>query len=198
MLTDPNNPPRWNATVGLDGAGLIARQQLPATLAKSLPSDEVVLMVLRPSPWFLLVGRLDALVSIGVVVGIGALIGWLQVLEVRSGAVLAYGVIALSLLIIWNCLDFATRAYVLTDRRSLRVSGVIRRATYDIPLNRIQSVALHQGIRERIVGAGTVLISSAAAGGAGAGAGEFTWYFIDRPERASALVREAIERYTRP
>ncbi|GEM_PF-1477834 len=209
-LNDSKNLTRWDATVGLDGTELLLRDQLPLTLSRSLPSDETVLLVLRPSGWFLLLARADALLSIAAVIGIGALIGWFELLKVSVSNVLAYGAIALSLLVVWNCLDFATRAYVLTDRRALRLSGVIRRTTIDIPLNRIQSVVLHKGVRERSCGAGTLLISSAAVGGGrfsksgvntaggGASGGEFTWFFIDRPERASAKVREAIERYTRP
>ncbi len=209
-LDESKNLARWDAAVGLDSAAALLRDQLPLTLARSLPADETVLLVTRPSGWFLLLARADALFAIGVVIAIGALLGWYEVWGVRASNVMAYGAIALSVMIVWNCLDFATRAYVLTDRRALRLSGVIRRTTIEIPLNRIQSVVLHKGVRERLCDAGTLLISSAAVGGGsfskasgvgtaagGASGGEFTWFFIDRPERASAMVREAIERYAR-
>ncbi|CAN5846234.1 hypothetical protein BH11PLA1_BH11PLA1_14350 [soil metagenome] len=166
--------------------------RIPLILSRSLPADEIVLLSLKPSAWFLVLWRLE--VSAGAVgVSLGALaLSALGVLQVRPGFVIAYALIVLAFVLIVNCLDWLARAYVLTDRRVVRVGGVVRRSVYDVPLARVQSALLHKGVRERMSGCGSIVFSSAAAAGI---TGEFAWHFIDQPERAAAAVRDAIERF---
>jgi uncharacterized membrane protein YdbT with pleckstrin-like domain len=53
-----------------------------------------------------------------------------------------------------------TTHFVVTDRRVLVREGVLTRQGMDIPLKRISSVQFRQGLLERMLGAGTLLIES--------------------------------------
>ncbi|MFZ0172308.1 MAG: PH domain-containing protein [Acidimicrobiales bacterium] len=54
---------------------------------------------------------------------------------------------------------------VLTNRRVVYRTGVLRRLGREIPLDRVQDVTYSQSIVERLVGAGSLTIQSAGAGG---------------------------------
>jgi uncharacterized membrane protein YdbT with pleckstrin-like domain len=49
---------------------------------------------------------------------------------------------------------------VVTDRRVLVREGVFTRQGMDIPLQRISSVQFRQGLLERMLGAGTLVVES--------------------------------------
>jgi uncharacterized membrane protein YdbT with pleckstrin-like domain len=53
-----------------------------------------------------------------------------------------------------------TTHFVVTDRRVLVREGVLTRHGMDIPLKRISSVQFRQGVLERMLGAGTLVIES--------------------------------------
>lgn len=184
------SPPVFKAAAEMPPALARDTVVLPATLAGTLTDGEAVLLRLKPSLWFLFFSRLDAAIGIIIVCSLGLLLSWLEIISVREGAVFAYAIIALAALLGWNCLDWLTREYILTDRRVIRVSGIFRRTMFDIRLDRVQSLVLHQSIRERLCGCGTLVFSSSAD----APSGQFPWFFLSRPERIASRVREAIDR----
>lgn len=176
-----------------DGAAEVRGLVIPAVLERSLPGDEVIIASIRPSVWFLFMVRLDVAAGILGVCGLGLLMAELEWLRIRPVACGLSAGVGLAALLGVNCVDWLCRAYVLTDRRVVRVSGILRRVVYEAPLNRVQSVTLHKGIRERLCGCGTIVVSSAADSSAGR---SLSWYFIDRPEQSSALLRETIRKYS--
>lgn len=176
-----------------DGAADVRGLVIPAVLERSLPGDEVIIASIRPSVWFLFMVRLDVAAGILGVCGLGLLMAEMEWLQIRPVASALSAGVGLAALLGVNCVDWLCRAYVLTDRRVVRVSGILRRVVYEAPLNRVQSVTLHKGIRERLCGCGTIVVSSAADSSAG---GSLSWYFIDRPDQVSALLRETIRKYS--
>lgn len=72
-------------------------------------------------------------------------------------AVIAWMILALPPVIRWLSTEI-----VLTDERLVTRRGVIRRVTYDIPVDQINSVTIHQGLLDRILRAGNLVVESAS------------------------------------
>ncbi len=80
-----------------------------------------------------------------------------------------------------------TTHFVITDRRVLVREGVFSRVGFEIPISRIDSVHLRQGLLDRIFGCGTLSIESASEADGGA------VHFGDIPnvEQVHHTLREA-------
>jgi uncharacterized membrane protein YdbT with pleckstrin-like domain len=61
---------------------------------------------------------------------------------------------------VYPVVRWRTTHFVVTDRRVLVREGVFARQGMDIPLRRISSVQFRQGLLERVLGAGTLVIES--------------------------------------
>jgi uncharacterized membrane protein YdbT with pleckstrin-like domain len=61
--------------------------------------------------------------------------------------------------------DWLTSTYTITNRRLITREGLIARKGHDIPLMRISDVAFDQGILDRMLGCGTLVISDASTHG---------------------------------
>lgn len=129
------------------------------------PDEEIVLhthphwkMLFVPGLWFVLgtaaAGFGGGLVSKHVPVG-----------TPRNAALLAI-LGAWVLLVVWRCLAELIRwkstHFVITSRRVLIREGVLTRVGRDIPLSRISSVQFRNGIFDRMLGTGTLIIDSSS------------------------------------
>lgn len=164
------------------------------SVQKVLQSDETVLMVLRPSPWFVLVdgGGIYLLILIGAL--FFAWLGhqdWSPVVIPESQVFPACASL-LMIRVIWKIFDWANRIFVLTDRRILRRRGVILLSIVEAPLNRVQNTAIYARLLERMLGLGTLGISTAGSSGF-----EVVWEMISEPGEVHRRVLEAIGRYGR-
>jgi membrane protein YdbS with pleckstrin-like domain len=65
----------------------------------------------------------------------------------------------------WRALTWRTTHFVITSDRVIYRSGVFAKRGIQIPIERVNNVNFHQGIFERIVGAGDLLIESAGTDG---------------------------------
>ena len=61
--------------------------------------------------------------------------------------------------------SWATTRYVLTTERLITRHGLIAKSGVEIPLERITNVNFSQGVLERMLGAGDLLVESAGSGG---------------------------------
>ncbi|TWF78546.1 PH (Pleckstrin Homology) domain-containing protein [Pseudonocardia hierapolitana] len=61
---------------------------------------------------------------------------------------------------VYPVVRWRTTHFVVTDRRVLVREGVFTRQGMDIPLKRISSVQFRQGLLERMLGAGTLVVES--------------------------------------
>ena len=61
---------------------------------------------------------------------------------------------------VFPVLRWRTTHFVVTDRRVLVREGVLTRQGMDIPLRRISSVQFQQGLLERLLGAGTLVVEA--------------------------------------
>jgi uncharacterized membrane protein YdbT with pleckstrin-like domain len=127
-----------------------------------VPNEELVLEI-RPH-WIALV--MPAIVTILIVVGCGFAIGYApDDGPGRSAVVWGATVLALVLLILFPVRRFiawATSWFVVTSERVIHREGWISKRSMEIPLEKINDVRFHQGVFERMIGAGDLIISSAS------------------------------------
>lgn len=162
------------------------------TTAGLLQDGEVVIVACKPSLWFILLRKAGSLLLAGAVALAAYMIDMVGVVDLgRPQAVAAAGVVCTCGVLIWLTIDRATRLYMLTDRRIVRVSGVLRQSVAEARLTDVVNLTLYRSLRERLFGLGTIVVSTAAAGGV---AGEFSWFMIDQPHQRVALTREAIDK----
>lgn len=77
-------------------------------------------------------------------------------------------VVALVVVVVWCVkpfLEWLTATYTITNRRLITREGLIARRGHDIPLLRVSDVAFNQGILDRMLGCGTLVISDASTHG---------------------------------
>ncbi|MCC6428502.1 MAG: dephospho-CoA kinase [Phycisphaerales bacterium] len=94
----------------------------------------------------------------------------------------------LFLRLVWDVLDWALRRHILTDRRIVRASGVLRRTMADLPLSNIEYLAIDRSLRQRWIDVGTL-----AAGTKGIGIPEILWLYVPRCQVVMENVRRAFE-----
>jgi uncharacterized membrane protein YdbT with pleckstrin-like domain len=82
---------------------------------------------------------------------------------------------------------WVTSNFVVTTSRVIHREGFIAKRSMEIPLDKINDVRFEQGLFERIVGAGTLVIQSASE----TGRNEFS--FIRHPEEVQREIYQASE-----
>jgi uncharacterized membrane protein YdbT with pleckstrin-like domain len=89
--------------------------------------------------------------------------------KVGNGVVsLVVWILALAVVVWWvlrPVLDWLTATYTITNRRLITREGLLARRGHDIPLVRISDVAFDQGVLDRMLGCGTLVISDASTHG---------------------------------
>jgi uncharacterized membrane protein YdbT with pleckstrin-like domain len=122
----------------------------------TLLDDEIVLKNVRPSwiNWWgiLLVGILIAL--LGVAVLLGGDVVFAVLLFVVAGVFIGYVRLARS-----------RSRIIVTNQRVKKSVGLARRSTGETRITKIRGLTTEQGLIERSIGKGSVLIDSGAAGG---------------------------------
>lgn len=164
---------------------------LPANL---IDDDETIILLLRPSPLYIILGSLTSIAVILIVMMLLAYlanrfprwIGW------SDAEAFSLGAAAITLRLIWQTLDWWCRVYVLTDRRVIRRMGVLRVVIFQSALNMIQHTSVFTQIRERLFSLGTIGFATA-----GTSSFEAFWHMIPRPFAVHKTVVETINRYGR-
>ena len=130
-----------------------------------LSEDEELIYDLRPH-WLTLV--VPVLLTVAVVVGVGAAWVVMPAGDLQQPARLAVGVLGLVVLLATaagRVLGWATTHFVLTTERLIFRSGVVAKFGREIPLERINDVTFSQSLFERLIGAGDLLLESAGEHG---------------------------------
>ena len=164
-----------------------AAAMLPAEL---LQPGEIIVLILKPSSWFILLEALPTLVTLTLLFAV----------SVAARNMLNYGpgareltVVAVALMLMrlfWQFLEWLGRVYVLTDRRMIRVRGVVRVHIFEASLKNIQNTSMYISARERLFGLGTLGFATA-----GTGPIEVFWRMIAKPREVHQIVVQTLERY---
>jgi hypothetical protein len=164
----------------------------PQSLARSLvQDDEVIILLLRPSMLYVLLSSLGGLAFIAVVTFALAYmartiswVGW------SDTAAFALGVGLATLRLGWQTLEWLSRVYVLTDRRIITRSGVLRVVVFQTQLRNIQHTSVFFRLRERLCGLGTIGFATA-----GSDSFESFWVMLKQPHVVHRTIVDAIRKY---
>jgi uncharacterized membrane protein YdbT with pleckstrin-like domain len=127
---------------------------------KLLNEDEAIVLDLRPHWWFITkhLGLLIAAITVGILafaaldnVAVNGLAGILLL-----AALVAFGI---------RYAQWVTTNFVVTTDRLIYRHGVLAKHGIEIPLERVNTVFFHQGIFERMLGSGDLVIESASETG---------------------------------
>jgi membrane protein YdbS with pleckstrin-like domain len=146
------------------------------------PGEDVVLEA-HPN-WSILVPRTSLFLLV--------VAGCVAIVVLWGSAPLWFGYVLLGfaglffLALLAKILVWRSTTLVLTNRRVVYRTGVFRRLGREIPLDRVQDVTYTQSILERLVGAGSLTIESAGAGG------EDPFPDIRRPAVVQSLINRLI------
>lgn len=152
-----------------------------------LNDHESVTVDLHPHWWFL------AAPTIAVVASIAAAVATLMLTEADTtqqsvagwGSLIALGASAIWLVIRYS--KWLTTHFVITNLRIIFRSGLVSKRGIEIPLDRVNTVHFRQGILERIVGAGDLLIES------GGESGQQRFTDIRQPDRVQRVIHAEMD-----
>ncbi len=178
------------ADVGTDDqhANAVAAM-LPAQL---LESGEIIILLLKPSLWFILLTCLGyvTMVVIGFIIALQLQRWELLLLARRDLVLITIGLLGARLF--WQFFEWLSRVYVLTDRRVIRVEGVIRVRVFECQLQQVQHTTMFFSLRERLLGLGTIGFATA-----GTGITEAVWQMLANPLDVHQTVIKTLSRYRR-
>lgn len=151
-----------------------------------LNDDETIVLDLRPHWW--------VLARSSIVLG-GSLVLAIVVSNVVHGAAHDPVLIACLVLVLVALARFvrryarwATTNMVLTTDRLILRAGVLSKSGREIPLERINDLAYHQSLFERLIGAGDLVVESAGE------RGQETLRMLPSPERVQQEIYRQMER----
>lgn len=155
--------------------------------SRLLNDDETVSVDLHPHWWFL-AGPVLAIVT-AIIAGIVTLVvaeadstlhtvvGWVTLVAIAASAT-------------WLLSRYArwlTTHFVITNRRVIFRTGLLAKRGIEIPIDRVNTVHFHQGLWERLVGAGDLLIES------GGESGQQRFTDIRQPDRVQRVIHAEME-----
>ena len=193
-LDAPPPPLRCNAE-GLTGE--TDRDQTAAQVATMLPADllqpgEIIILLLKPSPWFIVLAPLKALAVLVLATFAAMGLGGYYLLGLSRSEIVLAGLAMIGLRLFWQFLEWLSRVYVLTDQRVIRVKGVIRVNVFETQLKQIQHTHLIFSLRQRLFGLGTLAFATA-----GTALVEAFWSMVPHPLEVHQKVVQTLNRYRR-
>ena len=154
---------------------------------KNLNADETVALDMHPHWWYF---WKPALTLIGILViaviilvntdgdaGFGQFMRWVVLVAVVGGAIW----------LVSRYMKWISTNFVITSHRIIFRQGIISKSGIEIPLDRVMNVNFHQGMLERILGAGDLLIES------GGEDGQSRFTDIRHPDRVQNLIHSEME-----
>ncbi len=130
-----------------------------------LAPDEHVLLHRHPH-WKMLFWPAVTFIVASALAGFAGGVVWQRMDGTPREAVLIAIAAVWVVLLLWRCagavIHWRTTHFIVTDRRVLVREGVLTHTGRDIPLNRIASVEFRNGLFERMLGTGTLIIDAAS------------------------------------
>jgi hypothetical protein len=151
-----------------------------------LDDGEIVILAIKPSPWFVLLASGPVVAFALALAAAGFLAGrWFEsTLLGETVALLA--LLAGALRVVVAGLQWMGRLYVLTNRRILRLRGAVRVDVFQAPLHEIEDVSLAVTRLEGFIGnVGSLFFGFPDERDPG-------WLFISQPLEVKAIIEEAV------
>lgn len=170
----------------------IATDEIDAVAASDLVrDDEIVILLLRPSVLFVFLVPLGSIMVMLILTLLLALlaaklpwVGW------NEQQAYALGFALITARLIWQALEWINRIYILTDRRIITRSGVLRVSVFESQLKHIQHTTVFMRLRERVFGLGTIGFATA-----GSDMLDSFWVMLRQPMAVHRVILDAIQRY---
>lgn len=184
------HPAADDAVNGQDDAALERARVAGLLPADLLQPGEIIILLLKPSPWYILLAPLATITAMVILVLLTAqLNNWMSI-GISQRDLFLLGVALVGVRLFWQFLEWLSRIYVLTDRRVIRVKGVLRVQVFETPLKTIQHTYALFSLRERLFGLGTMAFATA-----GTAFIEATWEMVARPLQVHKQIVQTLERY---
>ncbi len=109
-----------------------------------------------------------------------------------------FGLLLTLIVVIWLLIRFlrwATNVYAVTSNRVILQRGILGRDFDEIPIAQVRGVDVHQSVGQRMLGFGSVTVSS--EGGTGRAIGNEMWHGIPKPFEFQRLVENATQGLSR-
>jgi len=154
-----------------------------------LHEGELVVLALKPSPWFVLLTS-RAVIALAMIVLIAAYLAQ-RVLEfdVHVQAVQLVCAAAVLLRALVACFQWVGRLYLLTNVRVMRIHGVLHADVAQCRLRAVSRTVVAASGGERLLGVGGLLFESDQGGD-----GDVAWLHIAKPEEIQQVVEQTIRR----
>jgi hypothetical protein len=155
-----------------------------------LRDGEVVLLVLKPSLWFIAFQSILFAAAVALLLLVARVFGDRLPL-VHRVAYIEAAVFVIAGRMMWAVLQWIGRLYVLTDQRIIRLAGVFSVDIYDCPLRKVARTQLTTSVKERICRVGSIDIhpkESQECCPTG------TWQTIPRPVEVNEQINAAIHK----
>jgi hypothetical protein len=187
---------RQSTFAAAQGEAVVAPTRASTTLAALfaghvLQDGELILLLIKPSLWFMLLSGLK-FIGVVLIAMIGAALLDPQ-LPGRNSVYQELGLFVLAGRVMWGVLQWMGRLYILTDMRIVRLSGVFSVEIFDCPLRKVARTRLVRTMRERLTGVGTIEIIPSDE--------ELPisyWNIVPRPKDVQEQIITAITRAKQP
>jgi membrane protein YdbS with pleckstrin-like domain len=168
----------------------------------TLTAQEQVLLETRATGLFYFPGPIVFLIVIGALLVFASTSGALSGIRIAGTSLATYVVDLLLILLIvgflWlfvRYLRWISTVYAVTSRRVILQRGIFSRNFDEIPILQVRGVDVHQGVLQRLLGYGSVRVSSEG----GRTIGNELWGGIPRPFRLQKIIENAmLQQQNRP
>jgi len=167
---------------------VVAEPLAPAGL---LGQDEIVILAIKPSGWFVPLVSLPVLASAAVVALAAYLIDPYYPSTYKSLAYIFAIVVSLARLT-GACWQWLGRTYILTNLRIMSLRGVNRPLIAQAPLTEVREALLAASLPERLAGLGGIYCYVGEQSLPG-----IAWTFVSHPAEAHEIVTTAINKAKR-
>jgi hypothetical protein len=166
--------------------GAVRATSLGTLLGSHILRDgELILLILKPSLWFIVFNSLVFALVCAATAAVLALVDH----RVRDGFYLEAALFVIAGRVMWAVLQWMGRLYILTDQRVLRIAGVFSVDVFDCPLRKVVRARMVSTGREKLVGVGSIEIIPADDAIPSA-----IWQTIATPKEILERLRAAITR----
>jgi hypothetical protein len=148
-----------------------------------LRDGELVLMILKPSLWFIVFNS----IAFAIVVAFMAVLAATIDHHMHDSFYLEGAIFLITGSLMWSILQWMGRTYILTDQRILRITGVFSVEIFECPLRKVFRVRMVSTSREKLVATGSIEIIPAEETAPSA-----VWQTISNPKEILERLRSAI------
>jgi hypothetical protein len=186
----PNLTPPAHAAEAAAPAGAAVSPARTTALGALLGSHilrdgELIIMILKPSLWFIAFNSLTFALGIA----IAAVAVALADRHTHDDLYFEAALFVIAGRLMWAVLQWMGRIYILTDQRVLRIRGVFSVDIFDCPLRKVVRARMVSISREKVVGVGSIEIIPSDESLPTA-----IWQTVAKPKEVLERLRAAITR----